>query len=157
MAPLDLTAHPPRAPREELAGLVMLPRMIDIARAKLPGGEVGEYQIGRGMSGLVLKHFRLTANEFVGIVARADNDNQVLAMLPGGPGRADHSRISRVLKALSVADVPAELKADFERYYGKNLPPGRLVLDVLEEDDARSFPRKPAGQGRRPVAPAPGE
>ena len=147
MTPLDLTKNPPRSPREELAGLIMLPRMIDIARAKLPGGAVGEYQIGRGMSGVVLKHFRLTADEFVGIVAQAEDDNEVLAALPGGPGRADHSRLSSVLKGLTVADVPADLKAEFERFYGKNLPAGRLVLDVLEQDDVRSFPRVPKSGG----------
>ena len=78
MAPLDLTKNPPRSPREQLDGLVMLPRMIDIARAKLPGGAIGEYQIGRGMSGAVLRHFRLTADELVGIVAQAEDDNEVL-------------------------------------------------------------------------------
>lgn len=140
MTPLDLTKGPPRSPSEELAGLVMLPRMIDIARAKIPGGAVGEYQIGRGMSGVVLRHFGLTADEFVGIVARAKDDNEALAALPVGPGQTNHSRLSSFLKGLTVADVPADLKAEFERFYGKNLPAGRLVLDVLEEDDARSFP-----------------
>jgi hypothetical protein len=39
-----------------------------------------------------------------------------------------------------VADVPDDLRAQFQAFYGKNLPAARLVLDVLEEDDARSFP-----------------
>ena len=147
MTPLDLTKSPPRSPSEELAGLIMLPRMIDIARAKLPGGAVGDYQIGRGMSGVVLRHFRLTADEFVGLVARAKDENEVLATLPSRPGQTDHSKLSRVLKRLTVADVPADLKPEFERFYGKNLPAGRLVLDVLKEDDARSFPRKPESGG----------
>jgi hypothetical protein len=43
----------------------MLPRMIDVARAKLPGGNVGQYQIGRGMSGLVLAAFGMSAENFV--------------------------------------------------------------------------------------------
>jgi hypothetical protein len=147
MTPLDLTKSPPRSPSEELVGLIMLRRMIDIARAKMPGGAVGEYQIGRGMSGVVLRHFGLTADEFVGIVARARDDNEVLAMLPGGPVGTDHSKLSSFLNRLRVADVPDDLKAEFERYYGKNLPAGRLVLDVLKEDDARSFPRKPDSGG----------
>jgi uncharacterized protein DUF5069 len=147
MTPLDLTKNRPRSPSEPLAGLIMLPRMIDIARAKIPGGAVGEYQIGRGMSGVVLKHFRLTADEFVGIVAQAEDDNEVLAALSDDPGRADHSRLSSFLKGLTVADVPADLRAEFEGFYGKNLPAGRLVLDVLEEDDARSFPRRPESGG----------
>jgi Domain of unknown function (DUF5069) len=140
MTPLDLTRIPPRSPREQLDGLVMLPRMIDIARAKLPGGAVGEYQIGRGMSGVVLKHFRLTADELVGIAAQAEDDNEVLQKLPGVLGQTDHSKLSSLLKGLTVADVPGDLRAEFEAFYGKNLPADRLVLDVLEEDDARSFP-----------------
>jgi hypothetical protein len=118
----------------------MLPRMIDIARAKLPGGAVGDYQIGRGMSGVVLKHFRLTADEFVGIVAEAEDNDEVLAKLPRGLDQADHSKLSSFLKGLTVADVPDDLRAQFQAFYGKDLPPDRLVLDVLEEDDARSFP-----------------
>ena len=140
MTPLDLTRIPPRSPRTQLDGLVMLPRMIDIARAKLPDGSVGEYQIGRGMSGVVLKHFRLTADEFVEIVAQAEDDGDVLAKLPGGRGQTDHSKLSSYLERLTVADVPADLRPEFHAFYGKNLPAGRLVLDVLEEDDARSFP-----------------
>jgi hypothetical protein len=147
MTTLDLTRNPPRSPHEQLAGLVMLPRMIDIARAKLPGGVVGEYQIGRGMSGVVLRHFGLTADEFVGIVARAKDEKDVMATVPGSPGQTDHSRLSSFLNGLTVADVPDTFKAEFERFYGKNLPASRLVLDVLEEDDARSFPRKPESGG----------
>jgi Domain of unknown function (DUF5069) len=141
MAPLDLTRTPPRAPREQLADLIMLPRMIDIARAKLPGGAIGDYQIGRGISGVVLRHFRLSADEFVGVVAQAGDDNDVSAKLPGTPGQADHSKLSSFLQSLTVADVPDDLRGEFEAFYGKNLPADRLVLDVLEEDDARSFPR----------------
>jgi hypothetical protein len=48
MTPLNLTKQPPRSPRGELGRLCMLPRMIDIARAKLPGGDIGQYQMGRG-------------------------------------------------------------------------------------------------------------
>jgi len=118
----------------------MLPRMIDIARAKLPGGAVGDYQIGRGMSGVVLKHFRLAAGEFVEIVAQAEDDDDVLSKLPGGLGQADHSKLSSFLQGLTVAHVPDDLRAEFRAFYGKDLPPDRLVLDVLEEDDARSFP-----------------
>lgn len=148
MTPLDLTRNPPRSPSEELADLIMLPRMIDIARAKIPGGAVGEYQIGRGLSRVVLRHFGLSAEEFIGRVAKAKDDAEVLANLPVGSGRAEHSKLSGFLKRLTVADVPDDLKAEFERYYGKNLPAGRLVLDVLKEDDARCFPQKPPGDHR---------
>ncbi len=141
MTPLDLTKHPPRSPRDQIDGLIMLPRMIDIARAKLPGGDIGGYQIGRGISGRIFRHFGLSPDEFVGIVAGAKDDAEVLGELPVVSGQADHSRVSRFLETITVADVPADMRAQFEDYYGKNLPATRSVLDVLAEDDARSFPR----------------
>jgi hypothetical protein len=45
---------------------------------------------------------------------------------------------------VQVADVPEDLRVEFQGFYGKNLPAARLVLDVLEEDDARSFPLESA-------------
>jgi len=39
-----------------------------------------------------------------------------------------------------VDEVPDDPRGESEAFYGKNLPADRLVLDVLEQDDARSFP-----------------
>src|SRR2546423_14444898 len=99
MTPIYLTRRPPRSPREELRGLCMLPRMIDIARAKLPGGEIGEYQIGRGMSALVLAALGLTASRFVEIVRDASSDADVAAALWGGAGRAPEALNARLRRA----------------------------------------------------------
>jgi hypothetical protein len=41
---------------------------------------------------------------------------------------------------VTVADVPADLKATFQGYYGADLPSDRLVFDILEEDDRQMFP-----------------
>jgi hypothetical protein len=117
----------------------MLPRMIDVARAKLPGGDVGQYQIGRGMSGLVLAAFGLTAQNFVEIVRNAGTDADVAAALGRGIAvarRAVGARLGRV----TVADVPADLKESFQQFYGAGLPLDRLVFDVLEADDRKMFP-----------------
>jgi hypothetical protein len=117
----------------------MLPRMIDVARAKLPGGKVGHYQIGRGMSGLVLGAFRLPAERFVEIVRDAGTDADVAAALGRGISivrRAVGARLGRV----TVADVPADLKASFQQFYGADLPSDRLVFDILEADDRKMFP-----------------
>ena len=46
------------------------------------------------------------------------------------------------LRRFTVSDVPAELRPEFQRRYGKEHPAGRLVFDVLDADDARTFPRK---------------
>lgn len=125
----------------------MLPRMIDVARAKLPGGNVGQYQIGRGMSGLVLGAFGITAEIFVEIVRDAGSEADVAAALRRRitvARRAVGARLGRV----TVADVPEDLKASFQQFYGTDLPSDRLVFDVLEVDDRKMFPDHNANQER---------
>jgi len=139
MTPLDLTKAPPRSPREELGGLCMLPRMIDVARAKLPGGNIGEYQIGRGMSGLVLRHFEMHVDEFVERVRSARDEEEVAAQLTGRKTEKENRMVSLRLRRVTVKDVPDDLRESFERFYGADLPPDKRVFDILEEDDARAF------------------
>jgi hypothetical protein len=125
----------------------MLPRMIDIARAKLPGGEVGQYQIGRGMSALALGALGLSAEHFVEIVRDADTDADVAAALGRRVAvarRAVGTRLCRV----TVADVPADLKESFQQFYGADIPSDRLVFDVLEADDREMSPDHNAGPTR---------
>src|SRR4051812_30098332 len=98
MKPLDLTKEPPRSPREELGGLCMLPRMIDVARAKLPGGKIGEYQIGRGMSGLVLRHFEMNVDDFVECVRNAADEADVAAQLTGRKTEKENRMVSLRLR-----------------------------------------------------------
>ena len=139
MKPLDLTKEPPRSPREELGGLCMLPRMIDVARAKLPGGKIGEYQIGRGMSGLVLRHFEMNVDDFVECVRNAADEEEVAAQLTGRKTEKENRMIGLRLRRVTVKDVPEDLRASFERFYGEDLPADRRVFDILEEDDRRAF------------------
>lgn len=139
MSPSDLTKGPPRSPRKELGGLCMLPRMIDIARAKLPGGNIGQYQIGRGMSGLVLAHLGMDVAEFVACVREATNEEEIAARLLDRRTRAEHRLLNVRLRRVTVADVPPDLRESFERFYGAGLPPGKRVFEILEEDDARTF------------------
>ena len=138
MTSIDLTKAPPRSPREEVRGLCMLPRMIDVARAMLPGGSVGDYQIGRGMSGAIFSAFGISAAEFIELVREASSDEEVadgLWLRRRVPATALNHRLQR----LTVADVPEELRADFERSYGSDHPPDRSVFDILEADDAQAF------------------
>lgn len=142
MTPLDLTKAPPRSPREELGGLCMLPRMIDIARAKLSGGNIGTYQIGRGMSRRVLAHLAIGVDEFVEAVRTATTDEEVAARFCGKRTKAEDRMLNLRLKGATVADVPADLRSSFEKFYGADLPPDKRVFDVLEEDDRRAFGEK---------------
>ena len=139
MTPLDLTKAPPRSPKEELGGLCMLPRMIDVARAKLPGGDIGQYQIGRGMSGLVLRHLGMEVDEFVECVRKANHEADVVAQLIGRRTDREHRALSLRLRRVTAADVPPDLRESFEQFYGADLPASRRVFDILEEDDARAF------------------
>ena len=139
MEPLDLTEQPPRSPREELGGLCMLPRMIDVARAKLPGGNIGQYQIGRGLSGIVLRHFGIEAAEFVEWVGNAARDEDIAAQLSGRKTDKENRMIALRLRRATVKDVPDDLRASFERFYGAELPADKRVFDILEEDDRRAF------------------
>src|SRR4051794_37661689 len=139
MTPLDLSKAPPRSPREELGGLCMLPRMIDVARAKLPGGNVGQYQIGRGLSGIVLQHFGIEAAEFVEWVRNARDEEDAIAQLAGRKTDKENRILSLKLGRITVKDVPDDLRASFERFYGANLQADRRVFDIIEEDDARTF------------------
>ena len=138
MTALDLTRTPPRSPRVELRGLCMLPRMIDIARGKLPGGSAGEYQIGRGVSGAVFRAFGVSAAEFVALVADASNENDVAQRL-WALGNVPIAALSQRLRNLTVGDVPDDLRADFQRLYGTDQPADRCVFDILEADDAQVF------------------
>lgn len=138
MTPLDLRKAPPRSPREELRGLCMLPRMIDIACAMLPGGSVGEYQIGRGMSGAVLTAFGISASEFIALAHDAASDEEVASALWSRRSVLAPA-LSRRLQSLTVADVPDDLRRDFQRFYGSHHSPARRVFDILEADDAQAF------------------
>lgn len=121
----------------------MLPRMIDIARAKLPGGNVGEYQIGREMSlsAVVLGAFGMSADEFVEIVREAKNDDEVAERL-WPKAEIPPLALNKRLRRITVADVPPQIRSDFHRLYGNDLPPDRSVFDVLNEDDARIFAKR---------------
>lgn len=117
----------------------MLPRMIDVARAKLPGGNIGTYQIGRGMSGFVLAHLGIGVDEFVEWVQAATADEEIAARLSGRRTKAEDRMLNLRLKGATVANVPPDLRPSFEKFYGADLPADKRVFDVLEEDDRRAF------------------
>ncbi|MFN2623487.1 MAG: DUF5069 domain-containing protein [Chthoniobacterales bacterium] len=139
MTPLDLRKAPPRSPREELSGLCMLPRMIDIARAKLPRGDIGQYHIGVGMSALVLRHLDMHVDEFVQRVSDAGNEEALAAQLSARRSAAENRLFNLRLQRATVADVPDDMRERFVGFYGRDLPAGKRIFDLLEEDDARAF------------------
>jgi hypothetical protein len=76
MEPLDLSQRHPRRTREELAGVVFLPRSIDKFRATLPGGNLSGYTI-EGFTGHMLKDLGISPDAFLDVVAEAKTDEDV--------------------------------------------------------------------------------
>ncbi|MBV9439354.1 MAG: DUF5069 domain-containing protein, partial [Candidatus Eremiobacteraeota bacterium] len=76
----DLRLHPPRSPRAQLAGLVLLPRTIDKVRAKLQG-TLGLYRVAPGMSNYLFEWLGITEDEFTDAVRRAPDDDAVAAWI----------------------------------------------------------------------------
>jgi hypothetical protein len=75
----DLTRRPPRSPRLRLGGYVLLPRMLDKARA-LTAGTAGEYRFGpQRMDRHFLNFTGIGAEAFQAAVATGLGDEEMLA------------------------------------------------------------------------------
>jgi hypothetical protein len=141
MEPLDLTLRPPRGPREQLDGLMMLPRTIDKARASLPGGNLGRYVVKTGISALMLQKLGVGVEDFIACVAGASSDADVAAWLRGHADASQYDRVNAFVSGLRDEDVPAAHRAFFESLYPERLRTAhRLNFDLLEADDREMFP-----------------
>ncbi len=75
---MDLTRDYPRSPREQLDGMMLLPRAIDKARAQLEG-KLGEYiYYGCRLNLKLFNTLGVTEDEFLDSVRTAGNDDAVL-------------------------------------------------------------------------------
>lgn len=76
---IDLTQRPPRSPRLRLGGYVLLPRILDKARASL-AGKLGEYRYnGRGMDRHFFSFIGIDHESFTTEVAKGGGDGDLLA------------------------------------------------------------------------------
>lgn len=143
MEALDLTKAPPRAPREELAGIRFLPRSIDKIRATLPGGRLGEYLI-EGLTTMMLDALGITLVAFTDAVRTATSDDGIATFVtahakPGGIDAwhrfvdARKPQGGDPVKAVEAYPFLAG-RSDFG-----------LSLDVIAEDDRLLFARGNAG------------
>lgn len=73
----DLLQHPPRSPRVQLGGLVVLPRMIDKCRATL-AGKNGEYHYNCPLDQRLLTFLGIEAAAFKSEVAKGLGDGALL-------------------------------------------------------------------------------
>jgi hypothetical protein len=75
---MDLTRDYPRSPRDQLDGMMLLPRAIDKARAQLQG-KLGEYiYYGCRLNLRLFNTLGVTEDEFLDAVRRSPDDGGVL-------------------------------------------------------------------------------
>jgi uncharacterized protein DUF5069 len=134
MEPLSLRTNPPRSPREQVAGLMFLPRTIDKARALLPGGDPAGYFISPGLSAWLLGKLGLGEANFLAVVASAPDEAHVAATVCGRISEERLARWNATMASLTVAEIGPELREAFDRLYGPR-DPDALVIDVLAADD----------------------
>lgn len=138
MEPLDLTKQPPRSPKESAEGLFFLPRTIDKARAQLPGGKPGVYNIA-GFSERLLEAIGVTETDFVEAVGMAKNDRDVVKWLRENAQMDKYQEIADYIKNRKLSDVK-DRAAFAERYpVSKTMPDDTHLVDMLELDDEEEF------------------
>jgi hypothetical protein len=73
----DLTQHPPRSPRVRLGGYVVLPRILDKARAHL-AGRCGDYKWNNPLDQRLFTFMGVAAEDFLAAVKSAKGDSAIL-------------------------------------------------------------------------------
>jgi Domain of unknown function (DUF5069) len=74
----DLTQHPPRSPRVRLGGYIVLPRILDKARAHL-ADKLGQYKWSNPLDQRLFTFLGVTAEEFLEGVRSSKSDTEMLA------------------------------------------------------------------------------
>ena len=143
--PYDLTEHPPRSPRCRLGGLVILPRMLDKARATLIGKN-GEYTYNCSLDQNVLNFLGIDAEALKAQVAKGLGDGEILAWMMAN---AKHPRAAYEIAAFSAYHEQRTPSAVGGRerlsQYQSATPAGAKReditgwFDVLDLDDHQSF------------------
>ena len=139
----DLTQRPPRSPRVQLGGYVILPRMLDKGRA-LIAGKNGEYNYACPMDQRFLQFAGVDANALKKLLAKGATDGEVLAWIrkTAKPKRTDAEIAA--WSAHQSQRPPSD--ADSREYFHgvhKQIAPKRDDIaswfDLLDVDDYVSF------------------
>lgn len=136
MTALDLTKSPPRSGYERTDGVAFLPRTIDKARALIPGGTIGAYQM-RGMSHKMFKELAVDEEQFIAHVRDARNESEVAAWVRSLAGAERVAAWNEFVTNWVIRDD--EQRADLETRYEvlRGRPDIRRLLDLLDVDDGR--------------------
>ena len=140
MQPLDLSKQPPRSPKVELDGLVMLARTIDKLRASLPSGNMGAYKI-EGFSQRMLEAVGISEEQLREAVAQAQSDRDVVDWLRA---HADWAKLVEASNAICHRNLDDVDRVKFAQRYPivTKKPELYYLVDVLDADDADMFARR---------------
>ncbi len=134
----DLRAHPPRGPRQQLAGLVFLPRTIDKIRAKLQG-TLGFYKIAPGMSAYLFEWLGITEEQFTEAVRTARGEADVAEWITSHCDTTTFPAINERMSERAIRDE-AHFADVLPRYpMLRERPELRNWFEIFEIDDAWMF------------------
>jgi hypothetical protein len=139
----DLSQHPPRSPRVRLGGYVVLPRIIDKARAHL-AGKTGLYHYDNPLDQRLFGFLGITGAQFLDAVRTRESDTEILAWVNANaqPTRQpwEVAAWSHWLETLPPGD--ATRHATFAKEITANCPNRediRTLFDRLDMDDYVTF------------------
>jgi hypothetical protein len=144
MEPLDLSARPPRGPRETMLGLTFMPRTVDKIRAELPGGNIGPYlNEPRGISAFMCRRIGVDMDELRAAIAAAKDEPEVEAWLRDRLDPAGVAETNRKLESLTLERLSPEDQEMVRHHHPVLRTRPELVrfYDIFEADEATSrFP-----------------
>jgi hypothetical protein len=134
----DLRLHPPRSPREQLAGLEFLPRTIDKVRAKLQG-TLGLYKVTPGISGYLFEWLGITEDAFTEAVRNAKDDAEVAEWICAHCNPTTFGEINECLRRRAIRDEQ-HFQDVLPRYpVLREHPEMRNWFEIFELDDRWTF------------------
>ena len=141
----NLTQRPPRSPRVRLGGFVILPRMIDKARAT-KAGKNGEYNYGCPLDANVLDFLGVEANALKAQIDNGLGDGEIFAWLMANAKKPRSAQEIAAFSAFHEQRAPSA-PGGRERltHYQSSTPAGAKReditswFDVLDLDDHQSF------------------
>lgn len=144
MKPLDLREAPPRSCYAELDGLMLMPRTIDKLRARLPGGNPGNYFISlgriKGISAYLLERLGVAEAALYDAVAACDTEDDVAAWLRERTDKSQYPAINETLRHIKAKHT--EDQTFFRDLYAETLalhPELEIIIDIIDADDRRLF------------------
>lgn len=109
---MDLTRDYPRGPREELDGIMLLPRAIDKARAQIEG-KLGEYKYyGCRFNRHLFDTLGVTDDEFLDAVRTAPDDSAVVEWIRDYV-RPERGKVERMHEWVRHNEPQADERAEF--------------------------------------------